>query len=139
MKLSRTLLLAACTGLTMPAAMAADSAYDVLIVACDRSACTRVAEQRLITGLANSAEYNRNGLKLMIERLASRTNEEDARISLNLHPSDEGANGRPMSVSLAQRLETLVVTLKRQTFSPLTSFVSDGATYQIWARLAAIR
>lgn len=139
MRLTHALPFAACTLLAAPAT-AADSAYDVLIVACDRIACRRVLEQRLLGGLANIAEYNRNGLKLMIERLARRGNEEDARVSVNLHPAEDGtATARPAPASVAQRLETLRVTLKHETFSPLTSFVSDGTTYQIWARIAAIR
>lgn len=139
MKLPRTLFAVACIGLAMPAA-AANSAYDLLIVACDKHACKRLVEQKLFSGLANIAEYNRNGLRLMIETLARRTNEEDTRVSLDVHPADDG-NGAPrvVATSMAQRLETLVVTLKHETFSPLTSFVSGGTTYQIWARLAAIR
>lgn len=137
MRLSRTLLAAACAALAAPAA-AADSAYDLLIVACDRNACSRVVEQKLFAGLSNVAQYNRNGLKLVIETVARRTNEEDTRISLDVHARDE-APGGVKRISLAQRLETFVVTLKQQTFSPLTSFVSEGTTYQIWARLAELR
>lgn len=139
MTLPRTLLAVACLGLAMPAT-AANSTYDLLIVACDKRACKRLVEQKLFSGLANVAEYNRNGLKLMIETLARRSNEEDTRVSLAVHPADDGASApRAVATSMAQRLETLVVTLKHETFSPLTSFVSGDTTYQIWARLAPMR
>lgn len=137
MTLPRTLLAVACLSLAMPAA-AANSAYDLLIFACDRQACTMLVEQKLSSGLANIAEYNRSGLKLMIEALARRTNEEDTRVSLDVRPAVDGAP-RAVATSAAQRLETLVVTLKQETFSPLTTFVSGGTTYQVWARLAAVR
>ncbi len=138
MRLSRTLLLAGCAALAAPASASA-SAYDLLIVACDRHTCSRVVEQKLFSGLSNVTQYNRNGLKLMIETVARRTNEEDTRVSLDVHALDDGSGSGVKKISLAQRLETFVVTLKHPTFSPLTSFVSEGTTYQIWARLAPMR
>jgi hypothetical protein len=132
------LLLAACAANIAPAS-ASDSTYDLLIFACDRNTCTRIVEQKLSAGLTNIAQYNRNGLKLVIETLARRTNEEDTRVSLDVRAPDDGPAGALKPVSLAQRLDTFVVTLRQRTFSPLTSYVSDGTTYQVWARLASMR
>lgn len=141
MKFTHIVLLIACTSLAEPA-LAANSTYDLLIVACDSTACKRVAEQTVSSGLANAAEYNRDGFRLMIETLVRRTHDEDARISLAVRQTEDRGNAlRSTAASLAQRLETLVVqcTLRHGVFSPLTSFVNDGTTYQIWARLAALR
>ncbi len=135
----RIALLALCAGLAAPAA-ASTSSYDLLIVACDSRNCKRIAEQTVSGGLASTvAAYNRNGLRLLIEPLARRIHEEDARVSLNITQSEDGASVLRSATFLAQRLETLVIqcTLRHGTFSPLTSFVNEGTTYQIWARLAA--
>jgi len=141
MKTLPTLLLAVCAGFAMPAAAAADSTYDLFIVACDNVACKRIAEQRVSSGLADIATSNRNGLRLLIETLTQGMNEEHARVSLSVRSTEDGAGtSRAAPISLAQRMEAVVVrcTLKRGAFRPLTSFVSDGTIYQVWGRLAAI-
>ncbi len=123
-------------------ASAANSSYELLILACDSATCERLDDQTIAGGIENLVEYNRNGLKLQIETIARRSNEADTRVSLNVGPAGETAGAwRAAKVSFAQRVETLVVqcTLKRGAFRPLTSFVSGGTNYQIWARLADAR
>ncbi|MGE5466610.1 MAG: hypothetical protein ACM3Y9_04215 [Ignavibacteria bacterium] len=140
MKISRAMMLAACASFATPAHAGA-SAYDLLVFACDHHACTRVANQK-VSGDGTATEYKVDGLRLMIETLVRRADEEEARVSLAVRPAEEGApNWRATRTSWAQRLETLVVqcTLRNGAFSPLTSFVSGGRTYQIWARLAGAR
>jgi hypothetical protein len=137
----RAILIAAYASLAMPVA-ASTSAYDLLILACDASECKRLVEQTISGGVANMTEYNRSDLKLMIETLARRSNEEDARISLNLGPQNtEGDTWRSVPARLAHRVEALVVQckLRQGAFSPLPAFVRDGTTYQVWARLGASR
>jgi hypothetical protein len=134
----RILLLVALIGLAGRVA-AADPTYDILIVACKSNACEQIREQAISTGVA--AEFNRNGLRLSIETLGRREDEEDTRVSLNVGAAqNSGGVWHATAASLAQRVETMIVrcTLKHLIFSPLTSFVSDGTSYQIWARLAAI-
>jgi hypothetical protein len=136
----RVLIVAAYVSLSMPVA-ASTSTYDLLIVTCDTTEC-RTVEQTISGGVANMTEYNRNDLRLMIETLDRRSNEEDARVSLNLATrSKDGETWRSVPARLAHRLEALVVQckLRQGAFSPLTAFVRDGMTYQIWARLAANR
>lgn len=132
MNLRSILFLAACICFVTPAAAAAP-AYDLLILACDDSKCSSTVERAVSAHPDRTAEYDRHGLKLMIEPLVRRTDEEDARVSINVRHE-----ARP---SLAQRLEGVVLqcTLKQGAFSHLTAFVRDGRTYQIWARLAAMR
>ncbi|HEX8988028.1 MAG TPA: hypothetical protein VF816_08705 [Rhodocyclaceae bacterium] len=131
-----SLLFAACLGL---AGSAAASAYDVLIFACDNSNCARVAEQTINTGLANAAEFNRNGLRLLIESVERRAGEEDARVSVSMSPAEGAAAVRPVPASLAQRLEAVVVhcTMRYGAYSPLAAFPREGRIYQIWGRLVA--
>lgn len=116
--------------------------YDLLIVACNESACRRVAERTLAGGPADTAEYNQDGLKLQIETVAMRADAVDARVSLDVHPPEDGdAALRSGMKRLAQRMRVYVepCTLRQGAFSSIASFVNAGSNYHVWARLAAMR
>lgn len=133
MNTARIVMLAVLAGVAMPV-QAANSAYDLLIVACDNVGCKRIADQMVPVGLANVTEYNRNGLRMLIETLTRRGNEEDARVSLDVRPS--GASGATPATG---RVQILVepCTLKTGAFSSVASFISEGKVHHVWARLTA--
>lgn len=133
MNTARIAMLATLAGLAMPV-QASNSAYDLLIVACDNIGCKRITDQTIPVGLANLTEYNRNGLRMLIETLARRGNEEDARVSLDVRP-----NAAAGVTPTAGRVQILVepCTLRTGAFSSVASFISEGKVHHVWARLTA--
>ncbi len=116
--------------------------YDLLIVACDRSDCQKVAERTVAGGPTDRTEYSQDGLTLAIEAVARRSDAVDARISLDVRPlTDRAAALRSDVRQLARRVQIFVepCTLRRGAFSSVAAFVSDGIIYRVWARLAAVR
>ena len=116
--------------------------YDLLIVACNHSACKKIAERTFAAGPADSTEYRQDGLKLEIQTVAKRPDAVDAKVSLDVRPPALGAAVRRADVGdLAQHVHMLVepCTLRQGAFSSVASFVSDGIIYRVWARLAAMR
>lgn len=125
-----------------PPTAAAGFDYDLLIVACDRSDCQKVAGLTVAGGPADRTEYSQGDLKLAIEAVARRSDAIDAKISLDVRPLAQRAAVLRTNVSrLAQRVQIFVepCTLRRDAFSSVAAFVSDGIIYRVWARLAAVR
>lgn len=124
-----------------PLAAATSPDYDLLIVACDESSCRRVAEEKLAGVSGNMTEYRHDGLRLQIETIARRLDAVDARISLDVRPTDANASVLRSGVrNLSQRVQVYVepCILKQGAFSSVAAFVSAGIIYRVWARLATV-
>ncbi len=138
--LASSLTAAAALSITCIPASAATFDYDILVVSCDRSNCSKVAERTLAAGSGSKTAFQQDDFKLEIEALSVRDQEMDARVSLDFVPPFRGdAAGGWLAAASNQRVQVLVApcTLKRGVFSPLAALASGGRTYHTWVRLAA--
>lgn len=134
-------LLAMLVGLAQPAT-ASDLGYDLLVVACGGgNPCAKIAERTLPGGHANVGEFDQDGLRIQIQATVIRSDAVDARISLAFRPAENIAVAwRSGTARPLHRVQITVepCTLKQGAFRSITSFINEGTTYQVWARLAAL-
>ncbi len=117
--------------LSLPVA-AADTEYQLLVVACDQQNCTRFAEPRMTARSGQKISYSERNMKVEIETLSTWIDETDANVKVEIaHKNGERGNG-------AEPKRTTLILPSRvtsKTFTSLVTFVADGTIYHVWAKI----
>jgi len=132
----RTLIPALFLGLLAPPALAAPSAYDLYLLACDGlSDCQRVANLTLAAD-GRQLDTPTPGVGLRVETLLLAKDSATIRTELNLSPSVLNATAQraPRGGQITLQIES--TTLHPGYFSPIAVFSGSGKIYQLWGRLA---
>ena len=124
----RHLLLAVLLCGAMPAA--AETEYQLLIVACDPGNCQRIAAPRVAARIGQKAGYSRHNVKLEIETLAARADEADANVRVEIVHAD---NDRPAEARKTVLL--LPCRVSDKTLSSLATFAVGNVIYHVWAKV----
>lgn len=134
-----TLITAAVLGAVCVPASAAG--YDILVVACDGSDCSRIVERTIAASSDGKTALRQDDFQLEIKALAQGTDGLLTRIVLDYLAPRDAAESRPRSggARSGQRMQVVQepCTLKSGTFIPLAPLASDGRIYHTWVRLAA--
>jgi hypothetical protein len=132
----RTLVPAIFLGLLAPPALAASSAYDLYLLACDGlSDCQRVANLTLAAD-GRQIDAPTPGIGLRVETLSRAHDGASIRTELNLSPAKLFATAQrsPHGGQITLHIES--TTLHPGYFTPVAVFSGAGKIYQLWGRLA---
>lgn len=131
-----TLVPAIFLGLLASPALAAPSAYDLYLLACDGlSDCQRVANLTLASD-GRQLDTPTPGVGLRIETLLLAKDGATIRTELTLSPPVLNASAQrpPRGGQISLHIES--TTLRPGYYSPVAVFSGSGKIYQLWGRLA---
>lgn len=124
------LLAALLCGVVSAAPAAAETEYELLIVACDPANCQRIATPRVVARAGQKANYSQRNVRLEIETLAARAGAADANVRVEIAHED-GARPAEARKTVLQ----LPCRLTDKTLSSLATFAVGNIIYHVWGKI----
>jgi hypothetical protein len=109
---------------------AAETEYELLIVACDPGNCQRIAAPRVAARAGQKSNYSQRNVKLEIETLAASAAEADANVRVEIVHADD----RP-AAAVRKTVLLLPCRVTDKALSSLATFAVGNVIYHVWAKI----